>query len=103
MTLRFEANRGQTDPKVKFLSRGPEEAVLPCKRRNQSTAAVLRIGRVGCNPEVQIDGLEELRAKSNYFVGRDSARWQTDVPSYAKVRYRQVYPGIDLVYSVSGN
>jgi len=59
---------------------------------------VLRIGLVGSNPEAQIDGLEELSAKSNYFVGRDSARWQTDVPSYAKVRYRQVYPGIDLVY-----
>lgn len=40
----------------------------------------------------------ELPGKSHYFLGRDPARWRTDVPQFARVRYAAVYPGIDLVY-----
>jgi hypothetical protein len=39
-----------------------------------------------------------LPGKSNYLIGNDSARWRTNVSRFAKVRYREVYPGIDLVY-----
>ena len=42
---------------------------------------------------------EEQRAGvSNYFIGRDPNNWHTDVPQFAKVRYRNVYPGIDVVF-----
>ncbi|MBM3793332.1 MAG: hypothetical protein FJW31_04545 [Acidobacteria bacterium] len=34
----------------------------------------------------------------NYFVGNDESRWVRDVPTFGRVRYRDVYPGIDLVY-----
>ena len=34
----------------------------------------------------------------NYFIGNDPAAWRRSVPTYARVRYRDVYPGIDLVY-----
>ena len=43
-------------------------------------------------------GEEELPGKVNYFIGHDPAKWHTDVTTYAKVRYEEVYPGIDLVY-----
>ena len=26
------------------------------------------------------------------------SKWHTDIPQFARVRYRGVYPGIDLVY-----
>src|SRR5215471_17873413 len=39
-----------------------------------------------------------MPGKSNYFLGNDPARWRTNVANFAKVRYRGVYPGIDLVY-----
>jgi hypothetical protein len=53
---------------------------------------------VGANAAPQLSGLDELPGKSNYFVGNDPQRWRTDVPRYAKAQYREVYPGIDLVY-----
>jgi hypothetical protein len=43
-------------------------------------------------------GLEPLPGKVNYFLGKDPGQWRTGVPIYAKVRYAQVYPGVDLLY-----
>ena len=34
----------------------------------------------------------------NYFEGRDPGQWRTGVATYAKVRYENIHPGIDLVY-----
>ena len=50
------------------------------------------------NQEPQIEGVNQLPSKSNYFTANDSEKWRTDVPNYAKVRYKDVYPGIDLIY-----
>ena len=111
--LRFEANQGQADPEVKFLSHGNgytlflagNEAVLTLKKseaRSQksepSTGAVLRMKWVGANTTAKAVGLDELPGKSNYLVGDDPKKWRTNVPTYAKVKYAAIYPGIDLVY-----
>jgi hypothetical protein len=53
---------------------------------------------VGSNPAPNVMGLDELPGKSNYFIGKDPKKWRTNVPIYAKVRYHDVYPGVDLVY-----
>ena len=42
--------------------------------------------------------LDPVAQRTNYFVGQDPASWRRDVPHYARVRYRGVYAGIDLVY-----
>src|SRR5207247_1970406 len=59
---------------------------------------VLRMTFIGANPEPSVVGAEELPGKANYFIGSDPVKWRTDVPTYAKVRYKNVYPGIDLIY-----
>ena len=100
LPLTFQANHGQTDPAVKFLSRGPGytlflaegEAVLSL------TGAALRMKLVRANRRAAAVGLEELPAKANYLLGNDPTKWRTGVPLYAKVRYKDAYPGIDLVY-----
>lgn len=104
LPLSFEANQGQTDAQVKFLSRGrgytlflaATEAVLTLKQASESS--VVRMKLVGANPHAEVSGLEKLPGKSNYFIGNDPDKWRTNVPQYAKVRYENVYPGIDLVY-----
>lgn len=124
LPLYFEANRGQTDTQVNFLSRGngytlfltPTGAVLALVKTERGKegekeekgdaqsatdrpqSAVLRMHLVGANPVPQVTGLEELAGKSNYFPDSDPARWRTNIPTYAKVKYQGVYPGVDLVY-----
>jgi len=117
LPLQFEANRGQTHKDVHFLSRGPGyslyltagEAVLVLTEPNadakrtartkvQTNPVALRMRLVGAASKPQVTGLDELPGKGNYFIGRDRSKWRTNVPTYAKVHYREVYPGIDLVY-----
>src|SRR5712692_8676161 len=48
------------------------------------------------------EGLDPLGGYSNYFLGRTEKEWFTGVPHFEKVRYREVYPGIDVVYYGKG-
>jgi hypothetical protein len=58
----------------------------------------MRIELVGANAASEVAGVDELPGRNNYFVGNDPQKWRTNVPTYAKVRYRNVYPGIDLIF-----
>ncbi len=60
--------------------------------------SVLRMQLVGADPKPRISGVDALPGKVNYFHGKDSKQWRTNIPTYAKVKYENVYPGIDLVY-----
>ncbi len=62
------------------------------------SSTVLRMRLVGANASAAVTGADELPGKSNYFIGNDPKKWRTNVPNYAKVRYQDVYLGVDLVY-----
>ena len=105
--LSFEANRGQTDAGVEFLSRGVAytlflrsgEALLQLRGHGkQNDGAVLRMQILGANRRAIAQAQHELLGKANYFIGRDPAQWHTNVPTYAKIKYKGIYPGVDLVY-----
>jgi hypothetical protein len=125
LPLAFEKNLGQTDPQVQFLSRGngysifltPQETVLALRRKaaeeksslshigfqntkkdNRENDSVIRIQMQGANPAPQVTGLDKLPGKTDYFTGNDPKNWHTDVPSFARVQYRDVYPGINQVF-----
>jgi Beta-propeller repeat len=120
LPLSFEANQGQTDSQVKFLSRGSgytlflteDEAVfslrggkakaagtqLPPKAVTPTDTAVLRMKLVSADHAANVTGLDELPGSSNYFVGSDPKKWHRNVPTFAKVKYQGIYQGIDLIY-----
>jgi beta-propeller repeat-containing protein len=110
LPLRFEANAGQTDTRVKFLSRGSgyslfltsTEAVLKLRNKKATSAtdqqAVVRMKLAGASPTPQVEGVDALPGRSNYFIGNDPSKWRRGVASYTKVRYGNIYPGIDLIY-----
>src|ERR1019366_3641198 len=92
----------------------PDGAVLSLRKvRNQTridkpgppalepkleAAADLRLRLEGGNPAVKMTGAGPLPGAVNYFVGKDPAKWRSNVTTYSTVRYEQVYPGIDLVF-----
>ncbi len=127
LPLSFQANQGQANDRVKFLSRGrgyslfltSTEAVLALHKssgpnaqhgigtvptttelkNNQATwLTVLRMRFVEASRNPKVTGLEELPGKVNYFIGNDPKKWHTNIPTYAKVKYQDVYPGVDLIY-----
>ena len=80
---------------------GPATPVLGPKGRDVAprlSESVIRLRLMGANPNVQLVGERALPGKTNYFFSHDRKRWRTKVPTYSRVRYRHVYPGIDLVY-----
>jgi hypothetical protein len=53
---------------------------------------------VGANPSHHLTGLDEFPGKVNYLTGNDPSQWHTNITVYAKVKYENIYPGIDLVF-----
>jgi len=102
----FESNQGQTDQRVKFLSRGAgytlfltlTEAVLSLRQKRDQQPAVVRMKMAGANRSPEVVGDTKLPARVSYFSGRDAAGSKSNVETYARIKYREVYPGIDLVY-----
>ncbi|MGB7922533.1 MAG: SBBP repeat-containing protein, partial [Pyrinomonadaceae bacterium] len=109
LPLSFEQNVGQTNPSVKFLARNPRytlfltstEAVFVLRKfesGNRVRRQVLRMRLEGASAQPEVEGHDELINKSNYFIGGDRDAWRSNVNNFARVFYRGVYPGIDMVY-----
>ena len=103
--LNFEENRGQTDAAVKFLVRSghgvlllkTDEAILQ-RHANPTQAALLRMKLVGANPAAKVAGVEALPGKVNYLIGNDQKAWRRNIPTYARIKYTNVYPGTNLIF-----
>ena len=102
LPLAFEANAGQADPRVNFLARGigsellltSSEAVL--RLRHSQSSFTLKFP--GANVCGRVKGADQLPGRRNYLLGNNPSRWQTDVPTFRKVIYEDVYPGVSLTY-----
>ena len=64
----------------------------------RATDDVLRMKLVAANPHAKIEGLDQLPGKSNYFIGKNPRNWRTNVSTYGRVYYHEIYQGVDLVY-----
>ena len=127
LPMGFEENRGQAARDVKFVSHGsgyalslaPQEVDIALLRRRAMTASplhrpaalralrearkamkttVIRMQLQGANPAPAIAANEPLPGRSNYFIGNDRQKWVTDVPSYRRVKYSGIYPGVDVEF-----
>jgi hypothetical protein len=120
LPLAFEQNQGQIDPRVKYMARGngytvfltAHDAVFALhslQSRGKSAApkalhtteapdAAIRLHLAGSNPHSTISAASQLPGHSNYFIGNDQRRWHAGVPQYARVSYRDAYPGVNMAY-----
>jgi uncharacterized protein (TIGR03437 family) len=103
LPLSFERNAGQADPDVLFLARSSAGAihltadgiVLQLHGRSRSTTVKMALkGSTRALPT----GEDELPGTVNYLIGNNPAHWHTGLPTFSKVRYRDVYRGVDLTY-----
>jgi hypothetical protein len=123
MPLYFEVNRGQVNPSVRYLSRSgryslfltddaatfsliggefhksPLANALSGKHGDDThlTESAVRVRLVGANPHPEVEGLEPLPGRVNYLIG-NKKNWHTDIPTFGRVRFNNVYPGVDVVY-----
>lgn len=103
LPLSFEPNRGQSDPHIQFLSHGEgygfflsaDSALLELGAKNPRMLE-LQVAN-GQHPS-QIFGEQKLPGKVNYLRGANSSEWLREIPTFARVRLSEVYPGVDLVY-----
>ena len=118
LPVQFEQNQGQADPAVRFLAPAPggtlfltaNEMVLSLTARSSHSPAataghaghspapaapapqaVIRMGLIGGAASPQLVGLDPQATSRNYVVGERS-HWHFNVPSFARVAYRNVYP-----------
>jgi hypothetical protein len=100
LPLSFELNQGQTDSRVRFLARGQGYGVFLTDNGAAfslgGSALHMRLQDAATAPRIM--GVDQLPGKVNYLVGNKSSDWRTSIPTYERVRYEQIYPGVDLVY-----
>jgi hypothetical protein len=100
LPLWFEPNQGQAHPSVQFLARTSQGYVY--LGRNQMAVQVngkpVRMSLEDANDAAHAILEEPLDAISSYFSGQTEKDWHTGIPHYARVHYKDVYAGIDLVY-----
>ena len=90
----FEANQGQWPGHVRFAARQGGHTVLLAAT---AITGPVELRFANANPEVAVTGGRPQDGRANYLVGNEAARWVTDVPTFDRVQWRNLYPGIDMV------
>ncbi len=92
----FELNLGQTNQAVEFL--GPSvylgDSKLAIRANHQTVVMTL----AGANHTGRGQAFDQLAGISNWYLGNDPTKWRSGIRHYARVVYRDVYPGIDQVF-----
>ena len=100
-TIDFIENRGQWDRSVSFVARqGSATAAVGGAaltfRQEAERPATVSLTFEGASPDAVVAGEGKRETRYNFYIGKDSANWQSDVPAYAAVVERGVYEGVDL-------
>ena len=102
-TVWFEPNQGQVAGQTEWIGRSKGaylyitgDEVVYANQKN------VHLQLVGAKKHARVEGLEPTGGISSYFTGRDEKTWFTGIPHYSKLKYNDVYRGIDMVYYGSG-
>jgi hypothetical protein len=101
----FVRNAGQEAAGVLYAGTGPD-----CKAWFSASGFSLRQGDrtytvrfVGGAASPRIEMEKPLGAEANYLRGADPRQWQTGLPMFQSLVYREVWPGIDVRFRVDGS
>src|SRR5579863_7044524 len=86
----FVPNAGQAASTALFTTTGGGFAVS--LERDGIAIDRVRLTFVDANPNVKVVGEVPLRARVNYFLGKDPAKWKSNLATYSRVRYIDLWP-----------
>ncbi len=109
LPLYFIENRGQLDERVAYYVQGRDKilyftaqgltmALTGPAENGPSQRYIIKLEFVNANPNVKPVGEERTGAAISYFKGSPD-EWHTGLPTYSRVLYADLWPGIDLAYS----
>jgi hypothetical protein len=95
-----------TDSAARFLARngnytvsvGASESSVAVTDAKSGKHQMFRFAFDNASPNFQLQALEPQAGVTNYYIGKDPAKWRLGVKSFAKLRAPGVYPGVDVVY-----
>ncbi len=81
-----------------------QEAMMPPAEQPETPrhGVNLRLTFPGANPDAELTAFQPVDTSISYFRGNDPAKWRPDVPVWAGVQYRDLYPGLDLSWDSAG-
>ena len=107
MPVTFELNQGQAAPDVRYVSRSG--GMLTLYRADQiemrfgpRRSEIVQMRFAGGATAPRIAGEARIGGRTSLLAGSDPAAWVKDIVNYSRLRYREVYPGIDLLLYGSG-
>ena len=92
LPLAFAPNEGQAPARFDFVAGNIGLSAHGAALGGRGSVALL--GAAASAPRA----LAPLPGRVNHLVGDDPAHWHTDIPTFARVRYGDVWPGIDVVW-----
>jgi Beta-propeller repeat len=97
-------NGGQANPSIRFIAETPEfrAAFRADSVTVQIHGSPIRIRFAESNADVAMEGSELLPGTANFLIGNSPRNWKQGIPTYHKILYRGLYPGVDLTYSAFG-
>lgn len=123
MPVYFVKNSGQYDDSISYYGKGlghgiffSKDAVYLVYNRNLQpnnqtdmsektvitangkSLEVVKLIPCGFKQDLKIVSEVELNGKLNYLRGNNQNNWFTDIPIYERVRYQEVYDGVDIVF-----
>jgi hypothetical protein len=100
LPLSFIPNQGQVDERVGYYvqSGGQSLRFTASGVTMALSETTLRLEFLGTNPSVRLEGGDKLPGIVNYFIGNDPTEWRTNIPTYGRITYHDLWPGVDLTY-----
>ncbi len=103
LPLLFVENRGQANAGVRYLAKAGNMTGYFRAGSTELRAgeAAVRVRYRNANPAATLEGTDAQATRVNLLLGNSEKEWQRDVPTYSGVRYKALYPGIDLIYGAA--
>ena len=103
LPIAFEPNVGQGPARARYFARAANYKLILTDNEtivelNDGGPSKIRMTMAGTSPDARFEALDTLPGISNYYLGNDPNKWRTHVPQYARLKQRDSYPGIDMVF-----